>query len=405
MIQKEARKLDREAWLLITINGLFAIANALSNTFVNIYLWKMNHDLITISWFQFSSYIGMLIATLFAGWLTKKLDRVINIRLGVGILSIFYTTVLFLGTTAIQYVWILGALLGIGSGFFWIAFSVLYFEITERPNRDRFNGVNGLFGALAGMISPLISGFVISRIDHGLFGYQMIFTVSLVLFLIAVAVSFAFRPRLLQGDYYLFEVAKGLKHRDSKWYWVCAAMFLQGIREGVLVYLVGLLLFMVVQKEMILGGFLTATSFVALIANYIISRMITEKSREMSMTVGTVMLGVVILPFFFYPNIWTIFILGIGVAFFYPFYYGPLTSTIFDVLGENEHNVAWRVEHVAIKDTVLYLGRIVTVFLFIGWIHFSVALNHMRWYLLAVAFVQLPVILFARRFRSKFDRM
>src|SRR3954449_6437713 len=125
-------RLDREAWLLLLMSGLFAIASALSSSFVNIYLWKIKNDWILISWFNTIHYGSAAATFVFAGWMTKQIERVIAIRLGVAGLSIFYLSVLWLGTKAVDYIFWLGIMMGLGSGFFWLAFNVLYFEITEK---------------------------------------------------------------------------------------------------------------------------------------------------------------------------------------------------------------------------------------------------------------------------------
>lgn len=384
-------KLDREAWLLIVLGILFAVATALSNTFVNVYLWKIKRDLLMISKYHLASYLGMLVATGIAGWLSKNHDRVFNVRLGVGVLSIFYLFVLFLGESAPYYVWFLGALLGMGCGFFWLATSIMYFEITTPDNRDHFNGVNGLWIALASMIAPMISGFITSNVDHHLTGYRWIFTLSLGIFVLAVVISFFFRSRPSQGGYSLFAVWREIWRHDYKWYWVSWMMFIQGLRDGVLLFLLGLLIYMTTDNEMVLGWFLTASSLIALFANFVLTKWLTLQRREFSIWVGTIMIGLVILPYFFWPNIWTLFVLGLGISFFYPLYFAPLTSAVFDVIGEKDVMVSKRAEYIALKDIMLYMGRMVTVSFFALWISLSTYLLHLRWYLLFIAFVQVLV--------------
>lgn len=390
-ILKHPQKLDKQAWLLICTGMLFTVATALSDTFVNIYLWKIKQDLIMISSFHLANYTGSIVSTILASGLIKSTDRVINIRLGIGILSLFYLLVLWLESKAIFYIWGLGALLGLGNGFFWLSSSVMYFEITNPRNRDPYNGMNGLFLAIAGIISPLLSAFVITSTDHQLTGYQIIFAVSLLLFLITIILSFFFRSRDEKGEFRLVKVLSKIMNPKEKWCWVGMSMILQGFREGVLLFLIGLLVFETTKNEMTLGWFLTFSAVVSLLASFVLGKWISSKQREMSMWFGTIFLGVLTIPYLLWPNLGTIFLVGLGNAFFYPFYYFPMTSMIFDALGESKEKVALRSEYTAIKDVMLYLGRICTVGLFIWWITDSQSIDHLRWYLLFISFVQVPI--------------
>nr|WP_307190321.1 MFS transporter [Geomicrobium sp. JCM 19039] len=141
---------NRDYKLLLITGGLYAMSTALSNTFVNVYLWKQTEDLMMIALYQLASVLFQPLAFFLAGRLTKQMDRTIVLRIGVIVLSLFYLTVLLLGQNASQMIVVVGALLGLGFGIYWLAFNVLTFEITEPGTRDSFNGFLGLFTSLAG---------------------------------------------------------------------------------------------------------------------------------------------------------------------------------------------------------------------------------------------------------------
>ena len=73
------------------------------------------------------------------------------LRLGVSVSAGFYMLVLWLGASSFHYFVWLGMVQGISVGLFWIAFNVVYFEVTDPDNRDRFNGWVGLLGSGAGI--------------------------------------------------------------------------------------------------------------------------------------------------------------------------------------------------------------------------------------------------------------
>ena len=113
----DRKQLDREAWLLELISGLFAASTALSNTFVNVYLWKINSQFSLIGWFNLVGYVAMAAAFVVAGRLAKRVDRVVIVRLGVALQALFYLSVLMLGREAVRYVTLLGSFMGIGRDF------------------------------------------------------------------------------------------------------------------------------------------------------------------------------------------------------------------------------------------------------------------------------------------------
>src|SRR5699024_7953275 len=108
--------------------------------------------------------------------------------------------VLFLGNYASDLILLLGSLLGIGFGFYWLAFNVLTFEITEPETRDFFNGFLGLLSSLAGMVGPFAAGLIITSMEE-FTGYKTIFALSLGFFSLAVLLSFFLQRRSAQGNF------------------------------------------------------------------------------------------------------------------------------------------------------------------------------------------------------------
>lgn len=188
-------ELTRDLTLLLLIGGLYSLSVALSNTFVNIYLWKQSGEFVDLGIYNLSVIILQPLTFILAGRWAKKIDRVLVLRIGVIVLALFYMTVLFIGENASQYLILLGSLLGMGYGFYWLAFNVLTFEITEPETRDFFNGFLGILGSVGGMIGPIAAGLIISNLTSST-GYTIVFGISLGLFSLAVFLSFSLKRRL-----------------------------------------------------------------------------------------------------------------------------------------------------------------------------------------------------------------
>ncbi len=190
----------KELHVLLIIGALYSLGIFLSNTFVNIYLWKQTNDLINIAMYNLAIYVAQTILFTLSGSWAKRIDRVIILRIGVFFLSVFFLLVLFTGEKAASYNLLLGAVLGIGYGMYWLAYSVLTFEVTEPETRDFFNGVSGLLQSLTGMIGPFVAGYIITRMNNS-HGYTLIFAVSFFLFLLAVICTAGIKRRGAEGKF------------------------------------------------------------------------------------------------------------------------------------------------------------------------------------------------------------
>ena len=137
-------ELTKDLTLLLFIGGLYSLSIALSNTFVNIYLWKQSGQFLDLAIYNLTIVVVQPLTFILAGKWAKKIDRIIVLRLGVIFLALFYLFVLFVGEEASHYLVLLGSVLGVGYGFYWLAYNVLTFEITEPETRDFFNGFFGV---------------------------------------------------------------------------------------------------------------------------------------------------------------------------------------------------------------------------------------------------------------------
>ena len=367
---KSKGKLDAQAILLLIVHALFGGANALSGTFVGVYLWKAKNDFTLIGWFTLTTHLTMAITFWLAGKWVKEHNKMNCLRIGVSISACFYMLVLWMGTSSVHYFVWLGLVQGISVGLFWIAFNVVYFEVTDPDNRDRFNGWVGLLGAGAGIIAPWISGLLIVNLGDGA-GYRLIFSISLGIFVLGVVISFFLKKRHGIGTYEWLLPLRILRQPETPWKRVSLALLSQGVREGVFGFMIGLLVYISTSSEASLGNFALITSSVALVSFWAAGRFIRPSFRKMSMFIGSVMVVLVILPFFWKMSFSTLLIFGIGSALFFPMYSIPMVSIVFDLIGSDDESAKQREEYIVLRELSLNVGRICGVLLFICVISWS----------------------------------
>lgn len=356
---------QKQAVLLLAVNGLYLLASVLAGTFLNVYLWKSRQEYSLIGWFAFSQQVAVGLSFWLAGKWVKEHNKMNALRLGIAVSGFFYLLVLWLGGRAADYIWPLGLTLGVSIGLFWLAFNIVYFEITEAENRDFYNGWMGLLGSLTGIIGPFLSGWMISRLQ-GERGYRVVFMLSLGIYVAAAVLSFFLKKRKSEGAYLRLEPWRELRRSGSSWRAVAAALLFQGLREGVFSFLIGLLVYIAAQEERMLGQFALITSAVSLISYYAAGKCFKPRYRSAGMLAGGLLLLAVIVPLLWKVSYGTLLVMGIGTSLFIPLYMLPMVSISFDLMGESVESASKRVEWVVLRELSLMSGRLLGIFAFIG---------------------------------------
>ncbi|WP_053364112.1 MFS transporter [Bacillus sp. FJAT-27251] len=361
-------ELTRDLTLLLVIGGLYSLSIALSNTFVNIYLWKQSGNFTDLGLYNLAVVIMQPITFILAGRWAKKVDRVIVLRIGVTFLAIFYMAVLFFGTRASEYLLLLGGLLGIGYGFYWLAFNVLTFEITEPETRDFFNGFLGILSSAGGMIGPIAAGLIISKLEK-FTGYTVIFGISLVLFSAAVFMSFFLKRRPAEGKYWFVRIWRE-RQNSRNWRMVTNAHILQGLREGTFVFIISVFVFIATGSEMALGTYGLINSGISFIAYFFVSRLLKKEYRKKAILSGGILLFLSMFLIVFDLSYSRLLIYASVIAVAYPLLLVPYMSLTYDVIGRGWMAAEMRIEYIVVKEVFLNIGRVVSILLFLATITF-----------------------------------
>lgn len=361
-------EINRDLVLLLTIGGLYTLAISLSNTFVNIYIWKQTKDFLNIGMYNLAVVVAQPITFAFAGKLAKNVDRIIILRLGVSALAAFFITVLWTGTHTSQYILLIGSMLGIGYGFYWLAFNLLTFEITEPETRDFFNGFLGLLTSLAGMIGPILAGYVISHMKRWN-GYTFIFILSLTLFTIAIVMSFFLSRRECEGKYELMKIIQERRH-NRNWNRVTLAHFFQGLREGTFVFVISVYVYITTGSELAIGKFGLVSSGISFLCYYLATRLIKDTYRKKAILLGGLLLYAGVYLVIIDVTYQKLLIYAACIAVAYPILLVPYMSMTYDVIGKARQAKELRVEYIVVRELFLNIGRIFSIVSFLLAVYF-----------------------------------
>lgn len=355
--------INRDLLFLLVIGGLYSLGIFLSNTFVNIYLWKQSGDYITIAVYNLAVCIFQPITFILAGKLAKKIDRIIVLRLGVIFLSLFFLSVLIIGEHAAKYNFMLGSLLGIGYGFYWLAFNVLTFEITEPETRDFFNGFLGVLQSFGGMVGPLIAGTIIAKMTANA-GYTTIFSISFILFICAVSCSFFLKRRQAEGDFHFVRILQERKH-NKNWKRILYAHLFQGLREGIFLFVISIWVFLITKSEFSLGMFNLYLSGLSFVFYFIVTKFIKPPMRKKAILVGGIILYLAIFVILFKSSYLLLVVYAILIGIAYPIINVPYMSMTYDVIGKAWKAKDMRVEYIVVLELFANIGRIISIIIFL----------------------------------------
>lgn len=349
--------------LLLIIGGLYTLGIYLSNVFVNIYLWKQSGEISVLAVYNLFIYVTQTLIFILIGRFVKRIDRVIILRLGILIISIFFITVFLLSTNAAKYHYFLGIIIGTGYGLFWLAYNILVFEITEPPTRDYFNSKFGALQSLSGMIGPMSAGAIISALE-GQIGYLIIFFTSFLLFIFAIIMSSFLDRRTAEGAYFIREVINERKN-NKRWFYLLNAHFFQGIREGVFLFLVGIWVFMMTNSEWVIGVYNLIYALSSFIGYQICAKFVTPINRRVFILTGTIFLYVSVFWLLIADKALDFYIYSAAIGLFLPLFFSPYTSVSYDVIGQAYNARDYRIEYIILRDITLNLGRIVSLLTFL----------------------------------------
>lgn len=388
---------NRDLYFLLLIGWLYSIGLFLSNTFVNIYLWRQTEDYMTIATYHLTIYIVKTVTFVFAGKITKKIDRIIVLRLGVIFLSIFFLTVLLLQENAATYNVLLGALIGIGYGFYWLAFNVLTFEITEPYNRVFFNGLLGSLQSISGMIGPLIAGTIILKMKTNI-GYMTIFSISFILFILAVIISFFIHRRETDGVYNLFAVIREIRRNDD-WRNILLANSVQGIRDGIFLFVISIWIFLATRNEFSLGMFNLLLNGSSLVVSLLVTTFIKDHQRKIFIFIGSIIISfaiwIVLTDITFTSLMLYALVVGIG----FPIIIVPFQSLTYDIIGKGYEAKNLRIEYIVLLEVFSNLGSILSITIFIIAISSVTMANPIPFMLALFSLSYFIIYLFVRRIK------
>lgn len=255
---------------LFLSQSLRTAAVSLLSFFSAIYIYKQTSSFLTVFGFFLILYIFKIIGTCLAENLALKFGLKKQVLAGH-----FFTALCLLAFVASEknffFIWLAAIFWGMAIGFFWFGRHGLLAKIADREKYGQSLGWAGIIDTLFLLAIPFLGGVLINQL-----GYQALFLASLVFVSLGFLALMPLPEQKTHRDVTLREIIGLLKtHRK-----VALAYFSLGAIEAV--YSTGLLLyiFLLLKKEMVLGGFFSLSMILVALVNFTVGRWIDKRGKR-----------------------------------------------------------------------------------------------------------------------------
>ncbi len=386
--------MSKKAKLLLTVSALFTLAMGISNVFLNILLWKESKNFIVLAEYNLMQYMFLPITFIFAGWLSKRKNGIWSLRLGILFFIILFGLILLFQDKISNFVLIFGILFGVAAGFYWLAFHVLSFDFTSTENRDTFNGYNGSIAGICSAVAPISSAYIINKNVLGM-GYTIVFSISLLLFVVLILVSF-----LLKAEYYgrKMDFKKIIGTNSHDWSFLRKGLFTWGFRDVIIGFLIFVLVFKTTGSEWSVGTFSLIGSLISSVAFVIEQKLVKPKSRLKSMLAGAGLMFLAVWGLVVNISYGTLLLFIILDSAFLPFFMVPFSSAGFNIISL-QHQEDLRLEYIINKEIILNMGRVVSLLILIGLLWFVKYDRSLNYFLMFIGCAQIIALYFLRKMR------
>ncbi len=353
-------KLHPKATVAFVLTGLYSAAEALCSIFVTVYLWINSHDLDLICRY----YIALFVVTPFffvlAGWYSQVRDRLHVYRLGLILHAVYYGALLTLQEQAPDHAVALGALLGVTWGAYWGGANTINYDVTTHGRRELFYGLLGAVTNLARLAAPPIGGLIIRMSADPLRGYQRLFTLVLVLYIVAFFLSYRLPEDKERRP---FRIRRALfPGRDQRdWQHVMLASVSLAGSFHIFSILLGLLMYFETNNEVSVGGFASYQALVAIGVSTFLGRVMRPQTRGRYMFLASVILFAG--GFLFFAKITALTLIAFGLI-------RSLSMSMFgighfslrmEIIANSALDPSQRIEYLCAWEIPLAIGRVLMV--------------------------------------------
>lgn len=271
-------KLTKETVSLLVIAILATAGMVVVGTFINVFLIRAtagNLSLIIIQ--NMVAFISGWIAFVTGTKLLKKTSVTTLLKFGLLLMIAYLAIVLALQAHLATFLIPIAFFNGFGGGLYWFSINLLIAGIIKEQEQGRYFGYQQTTGSILGVITPTISGFIITRFTD-LTGYYILFAIALFFYLFSLYMTKNIPKFTSSTDIRLSEV---LKLKGNRYFNAGKSFrFIIALRDTINGQVFMLYAFLIFNNEGIIGNILSATAVIAIFSSFWFAKIYTRRNQQ-----------------------------------------------------------------------------------------------------------------------------
>lgn len=358
----------REQKLFMAAVSLFFVAAGLSGMFVNTFIYSCAYtsgELVSgiksVAYYNLCLYASMAVFSIVIGIVGKGLQSRLLMGAGLCLYALVFVLLLLLGKECINYIWALGFLSGMGTALFQFTYSDAVTFATSGENRDYYLSIQGIINAVTAVLTPLAAGVLIDLIG-GFNGYTVLFSVILVVlaacFVCCLGLTYSDgkKPNTHFGNVFLYSI------RDKSMRYASLGELISGIREGVMAFLVPVLLFVLGFSNIAVGLYVFVFTGLQLVFSRWAQEKTNVRNRAYIIFLSCLLFGGIGFVFMAGVDIVPIFSYGIVTAVVQSFFAAAVFYVFYEAAYKIPNGYHKNLEILTIREFYRNVGRVTGIF-------------------------------------------
>lgn len=374
---------------LLLIQGLDILAASLAGIFVTVFFFAHGDLKVTIL-YNIAGFASMTFFYGFSGLLLRYFSSGTLMKTSLVAGSIFYLLLFFLKDQSVAYVVPLGILSGFSGGIYWATYNLNQYILTHKGRLISFFGWTGAVFNFANAAGPAIGGLIITVVGKTSLGITNGYLALFFLVALINMVTIFIIGKLPTHDDLSFSYRHIWQHqRSNKWNLMLGQNALLGLYDVAIGTVTGILFFVIVKQEVLLGFILTMASIFAAIASLYAIPLL--KKFPSSFWIGSIGSAVSIIIFAIFQSpigVWAHIIIS---GFTVPIVNNKFSTVYYQVLDQTPGNWQEKYHLMLERDVVLGMFRTLSYIVFFVLLGFGSEIEIAKYWLFILPIIPIGI--------------